>query len=520
MRHVPISLYIDTQVFYQQSLRFNTKACTKLTTTFSKGGLRLLIPAIMERELLRHFATQAKEVAKKVKNAHKAYPIDNLALVELPSQAELTTKCIEEMNRQWSSFKEHFVVENLPIVGNLEDVIDWYFDIRPPFSEKKKSEFPDAFIISTLDQYHKQHHANIAVISEDGDFSRACASRRYISYFSDLEKYIEAFQPELSGKERLPGDVDLTKPITTEDLTELKAILARGNQVTPIEIERVMQLLKSRGSNYDYFFQNADDVIWLKHLLEKGFFLNPPDSEQTAEGHYIFSWWPPIAYLIRIFDAVPSEVLDIISALPNTDNFRILEGIFRIVLKADSADALWRLSRFITSFIENHHLGHELIISLLNKPYIFDSQLSEVTPALLLKFVEFRRDPREQEKRSQRQETPESWNTLLKPTPRFAQWEYQKILEQGVRPLAEHEPYQVARILIDAVAGMIRLGMHPGDFQKGSDQDYSEVWCPRLDRPDRGYQDIKEPLAQTLTYACAQGEHPTFDKIVNLRVDH
>ena len=180
MRHVPISLYIDTQVFYQQKLRFNTQACTELTTTFTKGGLRLLIPAIMERELLRHFAREAESAAEALINAHETYPISNLALVELPSKEELTKKCIEEMNRQWSSFKENFVVENLPIVGNLEDVIDWYFDIRPPFSKKKNKEFPDAFIISALDHYHGLRHANIAVISADGDFTNACVSRRYI----------------------------------------------------------------------------------------------------------------------------------------------------------------------------------------------------------------------------------------------------------------------------------------------------------------------------------------------------
>lgn len=504
MRHVPTSLYIDTEFFKRQGLRFDRKAFTALTGTFAKGGLRLLVPAIMERELLRHFAREAEKAANAVTNAHKAYPINNLALFELLSQEELKTKCIEEMNRKWSSFKEHFVVENLPIAGNLEDVVDWYFEIRPPFSEKKSKEFPDAFIISALDQYHKQHHANIAVIGFDGDFSQACASRRYILYFPDLEKYIEAFQPELSGKERLPGDVDLTKPIITEDLTELKAILARGNQVTPIEIERVMQLLESRGSNYDYFFQNAEDAVWLKHLSERGYFLNPPDAEQTTEGHYVVPWWPPLEYLIRIFDSAPAEVLDIISALPNTDNFRVLEGILKIVLKADSADALLRFSRFITSFVENCHWGHELIISLLKKPFIFDAQLSEVTPALLLKLVEFRRDPREQEKRSRRKENPEAWNTSIEPIPRFDKWEYEQILKKGVRPLAEHEPYQVSRILIDAVASMIRLGMHPEDFEKERDQDYSEIWCRRLDKPDRDYQDVKETLVQTLTYACEQ----------------
>ena len=148
MRYVPTSLYIDTEFFKRQGLRFDRKVFTDLKTTFTEGGLRLLVPKIMERELLRHFSREAEKAAKAVTSAHKAYPVNNLALVELPSQEELKTKCIEKMNRKWSSFKEHFVVENLPIAGNLEDVIDWYFDIRPPFSEKKPKEFLDAFILT------------------------------------------------------------------------------------------------------------------------------------------------------------------------------------------------------------------------------------------------------------------------------------------------------------------------------------------------------------------------------------
>lgn len=149
-------------------------------------------------------------------------------------------------------------------------------------------------------------------------------------------------------------------------------------------------------------------------------------------------------------------------------------------------------------------MSQDRIISLLKKPFIFDSQLSEITPALLLKIVEFRRDPREQEKETWREDDPEAWDTLLVPAPRFDEWEYRQILEEGVRPLADREPYQVARILIDAVASMIRLGMHQQDFDKGIEEDSSEVWCRKLNKPDRDYQDIRGILVQTLTYACEQ----------------
>ena len=510
MRHVPTSIYIDTEFFKRQGLRFDTKAFTELTDTFVSGGLRLLIPAIMERELLRHFNREAKNAAEAVIKAHKTYPINNLSLTDLPSQSELKKRCIEEMSRQWTSFKQHFVVENLPIAGSLDDVVDWYFEVIPPFSEKNKKagEFPDAFIISVLDLYHKQHNANIAVIGLDDDFVQACAKRHYISHFPDLQKYIEAFQPEISGKDLVSDKIDLTKPIITEDLSELKAILSRGEQATPIEIQRAIQLLARRGSNYDYFFNNASEVIWLPYLSEKGYFLNPPDVEITSEGHYLVSGWPPLEYLIRIFDAAPDRVIEEISKIPSTKNFRVLEGIIKIVVKADSSQIVEKFSHHILSFIENNQWGHELLIQLLKKPFIYDAVLSEITTAILLKLVEFRPDPRDEEKRARRKENPNEYGTSLEPAPRFREWEYQQILEKGVCPLAEREPYQVARILIDATASMIRLGAHQDDLDKGRDEDYSEIWCRRLDHPDRDYQDSKEILVNTLTYACNQ----VFDK--------
>ena len=56
MRHIPTSLYIDTEVFVRHGLRLDTKEFNSLKDTFAKGGLRLLVPAIMERELLRSTA--------------------------------------------------------------------------------------------------------------------------------------------------------------------------------------------------------------------------------------------------------------------------------------------------------------------------------------------------------------------------------------------------------------------------------------------------------------------------------
>jgi hypothetical protein len=51
---------------------------------------------------------------------------------------------------------------------------------------------------------------------------------------------------------------------------------------------------------------------------------------------------------------------------------------------------------------------------------------------------------------------------------------------------------------------MIRLGTHQDILDTGRDEDLSEIWCRRLDKPVRDYQNVKETLVHTLAYACEQ----------------
>ena len=167
-------------------------------------------------------------------------------------------------------------------------------------------------------------------------------------------------------------------------------------------------------------------------------------------------------------------------------------------------------------------MRHIKIIELIKKPFLFDRELTEFTSAFLTKLVGFIPDPKAKEKQERRleiledeetlfetsSESPprfelwEYWTTLLEPLPRFEEWEYQQILEKGIRPLCEKEPYQIARILIDATASLIRLHKHQKDLDTERDIDPSEIWCPRLNQSDRKHPNTKETLIHTLTFAC------------------
>ena len=104
--------------------------------------------------------------------------------------------------------------------------------------------------------------------------------------------------------------------------------------------------------------------------------------------------------------------------------------------------------------------------------------------------IEFAPGPQSKTKQKRRREGPTDFGTFyetsLKPSPRIGSQEYAEIMSKGVRPLAEKEPYQVARLLIDATANMIRLRMHQEELNQ--EVDTSEIWCERLNGLDSGYE--------------------------------
>lgn len=140
MRHIPTNLYIDTEVIVRNNLELDTGGFKQLKEVFERGDLRLLVPKMMERELFRKYKKRSEEAAKALEKAHKFHPVNSLPLDVLPSGTELEKQCLDELKRQWEEFKKYFVLEELPLVGNLEEVVDWYFETEAPFSKKKSKK--------------------------------------------------------------------------------------------------------------------------------------------------------------------------------------------------------------------------------------------------------------------------------------------------------------------------------------------------------------------------------------------
>ncbi|MEP5763991.1 MAG: hypothetical protein ABJ308_05335 [Halieaceae bacterium] len=264
-------------------------------------------------------------------------------------------------------------------------------------------------------------------------------------------------------------------------------------------IKKVLATVKKE-TDRQYFFSRLDNPLWITPLREKGYFSSPPQLKQLPDGYVQFPHWPELSYLISVADQATAEVIDVVLALPASDNPRVYDGILSIALKLHGEASARLLPKCLEySELDNQFLAHRYP-ELLNH-WVMEGNIDHALE-LAERLVPFSEDPRAQAKRKSRRENPESAGLLLQPSPKIAEWEYQQILEEGVTPIANSAPFQAASMLLDAAASMITLGMHREDLEADREQDYSEIWCTRLDIPNRDYQDSKESLVFALTYAC------------------
>ena len=345
----------------------------------------------------------------------------------------------------------------------------------------------------------------------------------------DLWKRLEGFahhqesEPDVEGfrvcLEELESIVfDLLAPITAQDQEEIQTILRRSDR-SERDVERMFSLIERRGANFVFFFKYAAetaDVSWLPLLKERGYFAHPPSVEPLGDGRVYVPFWDPMRYLEKMSDHAPDEVIELVLQIPKVDNPMVYGEILEIALQLPGEQSARLKPKILESVVIDSRFWIPKYADLLAH-WIAESQISAALE-LSRVLVQFVPDPQSETKQERRKEDPTDpgtlWETSLEPSPQFETWEYSEIMSKGVRPLTEREPYQVACILIDATANMIRLQTHQENLNEEADS--SGAWCERLDGSDSDYGDPEKTLVHTLTFACEQVYEKSPDSVVAL----
>ena len=180
-------VFIDTEGFIRAQYDWDGRILSKLVEFAKQGNLRLLTTDITKREVYVHLREHLIEATNAVKKYRIVLgQVQNSDIIATLSDAEAFTK----LKQSFEPFLCATQAIDVPTAISLEDLFADYFALRPPFSNRKKSEFPDAVVIASLRAWCAKRNTNAYVVSGDPDLKHCCSASGPLLYAASIEEII------------------------------------------------------------------------------------------------------------------------------------------------------------------------------------------------------------------------------------------------------------------------------------------------------------------------------------------
>lgn len=264
-------IFIDTSVFQQEQFFKETGRIYKLLKLAENGYIRILLPIITEKEWLKHLRRCA------VLNLQSSNVEKKLALLGKNEKASMfinqyralldSYDALGEIDRVFQEKISHkgVIRINYPFFEDVAaGVFDKYFKQEKPFGHGSKAkEFPDAFVLASLEKYAKANKLDrIVIFSLDKDITEyRCELFVYEHMDEYLNNLLKERIPDTDKKEKQKKDtdIDLLNSYIHEFKPEFESMLR----------ERVEQYLSDIDCYIVHFnYAEIEDVFDLKFSLD------------------------------------------------------------------------------------------------------------------------------------------------------------------------------------------------------------------------------------------------------------
>lgn len=196
----PLNVTIDTNIFEANKYDFSADSTMSLLVkNVQNGKIKLVLSNIVISEVEKHICQCVDSVCGKARKLRKEYldilPEQYLVDIGMEVYVQIPDKdtIYKSAKDVFAKFLEDCKVERLDTGSiNLEEIIENYFAVRPPFenSEKKRKEFPDAFIAEEIKKRFGSDET-VAIVSKDNGFIKACTNTKNHMFFPSLGKLFD-----------------------------------------------------------------------------------------------------------------------------------------------------------------------------------------------------------------------------------------------------------------------------------------------------------------------------------------
>jgi predicted nucleic acid-binding protein len=187
------TIFIDTSLFESNNF-LESKRIKEVYKLAERGDLKVILPKLTYDEILNRISKNIEESGEKFKK----YRNDARVLRNIPSLLKKFEPLdSSEINEELKNILiAKFTQSNFEIIPyptlNIDDIFKSYFEKQFPFgSGGKKSEFPDAFALKSVEIWAQQNQIKVLAFSKDNDM---------LNYKSDHLEIVKDFDSYLSDK--------------------------------------------------------------------------------------------------------------------------------------------------------------------------------------------------------------------------------------------------------------------------------------------------------------------------------
>ncbi|AIQ89591.1 PIN domain-containing protein [Methylobacterium oryzae] len=220
-------VFLDTQVYRKFHFNPENKLLQILISLMVERKIDLYITDITLKEIERQISEIFIGVNQTFKRANKDlnYWLKRANLEENLVNTEELADTLPQ--RAFARFTEafRFNIDGRVITAatiNAAEIFANYFERRPPFEKHGSKEFPDAFVVQSLDNWCDQNNAQMNVVSADESFRKAADATENLITYENLDGLLQSFATLENRNLLKHAQKFLT---TTIDYTDLKTKL-------------------------------------------------------------------------------------------------------------------------------------------------------------------------------------------------------------------------------------------------------------------------------------------------------
>ncbi len=193
------TIFIDTSIFESNNF-LESKRIKEVYKLAERGDIKVVLPQLTYDEILNRISKGIEESNEKFKK----YRNDTRILRNVPSLLKKFEPFdSSEINKELKKLLlEQFTLSNFEIIDyptlNIEGIFKSYFEKKFPFgSAGKKSEFPDAFALKSIEIWAEENGIKVLAFSKDNDMLKYTSA--HLEIIDDFDLYLSEKIKEIEG---------------------------------------------------------------------------------------------------------------------------------------------------------------------------------------------------------------------------------------------------------------------------------------------------------------------------------